>query len=277
MRHLSILTPIVYGTLYVLSLLPRRVLYSTSGLFYIIGWRIFGYRKSTIIQNLSRSFPDKKYSEIDSIADQYARHLFLLFAEWLKSMSESRSSLEKRMIFRNKKLLEGDQNVFLMLGHYGNWECLSILPFITNKPVYAVYKQQTSAVADSLSHKMRKRFGVKLLESRDAARYVLQNKVPSVYIFISDQSPSHLSKVKLSFMNQPTLAFEGVERLVRITKGNVLYTEIAPQDRGRYEISFQKIESQTDITETFFELLEQTINTQPQYWLWSHRRWKHLL
>lgn len=270
-----LLSRLIYTVLYLISLLPIKVLDAICIAVYYLGWKIVGYRRSVIIQNLTRSFPDKKYKEIENISNSHSRYFFSLFAEWVKSLSQSKKSVCRRICFENTELLDGDENVFLLMGHYGNWESLNILPIYTDKTVYAVYKEQHSFIADYFSHKMRNRFGVKLLESKEAARFILQNQTPAIYIFMADQAPQSLSKLELTFLNQSTLALGGVERLVAKTKGRVLYTEVTPTGKGFYKILFSKIGLETEITKEFFSCLQQTISRLPEYWLWSHRRWKH--
>jgi KDO2-lipid IV(A) lauroyltransferase len=246
-------------------------------LVYCIGWKFLGYRKSVIIQNLSKSFPEKKYKEINQLANQYFKHLSRLFAEWLKSLSENRSSVLSRISFENTELLDKSGDLFIIMGHYGNWEAINCLPAACSKPVYAVYKEQSSPLASYLSLKMRCRFGIKLLESNQAARFILKNKTPSIYILITDQSPSPSSKTKLQFMNQPTLVFEGFERLILAKKGSVVYAEVMPEKNTKYSVTFTDINTNANITSGVFSNLEQTIRKNPQYWLWSHRRWKHVV
>lgn len=270
---------IIYCIVYAISLLPLKVLYLLTRIMYSVGWRLLGYRKSVIIQNLTRSFPDSKYKEIDKIANQYVANLCNTMAEWAKSFSESKKAILKRVKIDDNILADTDKDVdlFLTLGHFGNWELLNIIPLVDSRPVYAIYKKQSSKVADFLSHKMRCRFGVKLLESKEAARFILSNHTPSIYIFIADQSPAFTSKVKLQFLNQQTIAFEGVERLAINKNAQILYTEIAPIKRGVYHVSFQKIFDRENIVSSFFKNLELSIKNNPSSWLWSHRRWKHIV
>lgn len=277
MRH--IFYTFIYLIIYLISLLPLKILNGISYIIYLVGWKIIGYRRSIIIQNISRSFPQAKYSQINSIADNYATHLVRIMAEWLKSFSESQTSILKRISLEGQEYLSENQNrdTFLVLGHFGNWEILNIISLLHNRPVYAIYTKQSSKMADFLSHKMRCRFGIQLLEKQDAARYIMANKTPSIYIFIADQSPSHQSKTTLMFLNQQTLVFDGIERLSKHKNGEVLYTEILPHSDNKHIISFKKIDDNRNITNSFFKALESSINTNPHFWLWSHRRWKHTI
>lgn len=266
----------IYTLVYTISLLPLKVLYFFANILYVLGWKIIGYRKNIIIQNLTRSFPLLKYDEINHVANRYAMHLCNLIVEWIKSFSESKESLLSRISVRSKPLADMDKNsdIFLLVGHFGNWELLNIIPLFDSRPVFAVYKKQTSQVADFLSKKMRCRFGLNLIESKEAGRFILSNKTSSIYIFIADQSPALSSKQQFKFLNQQTLAFEGPERLARKKKAQIVYTEILFQKQGEYAISFKEIKSE-HIIRSFFSNLEISIVKNPFYWLWSHRRWKH--
>lgn len=277
MRH--VFYTFIYLIIYVISLLPLKILSGISYIVYLVGWEIIGYRRSVIIQNISRSFPQAKYGQINRIVDNYATHLVRIIAEWLKSFSESQSSILKRVSIEGQECLNENQNrdMFLVSEHFGNWEILNIISLFDNRPVHAIYTKQSSKIADFLSHKMRCRFGVQLLEKRDAVRYIMANKTPSIYIFIADQSPSHYSKKTLIFLNKQTLVFDGIERLSRHKNGEVLYTEILPHSDNKNIISFKKIIDGKNIINSFFKALESSINTYPHFWLWSHRRWKHTI
>ena len=72
----------------------------------------------------------------------------------------------------------------------------------------------------------------------------------------------------------------GTEKLAKRYDSAVVYSEIRRVKRGYYELDATLITenaaetSEMEITEKYVQLLEQTIRRNPQYWLWSHRRWK---
>lgn len=276
----KVISSLVFSLLFLVSLLPLRVLLVFSHLIYFVGYYLVGYRKTTVIQNLSRALPTKQYKEVVHIARKNMLYMCVMMSEWLKFTSKRKSNLRKQISFSNLEVLQNqldkNQNVLLVLGHYGNWEALNILPTFVTQPVYAVYKKLTNPIANNLSARMRGRFGVKLLESTEAARFILRNKHnPSIYIFIADQSPRRKKQPWFRFLNQQTIAFMGIERIARAVKPAILYVEIAPQANNCYNISFTDISDLKPVTEHFFAKLEETIQRAPEYWLWSHRRWKH--
>ena len=74
--------------------------------------------------------------------------------------------------------------------------------------------------------------------------------------------------------------FTGIERIVHSQNQAVVYVDVKRTGRGHYEGEFQVITrdpstmGEFELTDTYFKLMEQTINRAPQYWLWSHNRWK---
>jgi KDO2-lipid IV(A) lauroyltransferase len=53
----------IYIVTYIVSLLPMTFLYAMASFAFFLAYHIIGYRKSVVIQNISRSFPDMKYGE----------------------------------------------------------------------------------------------------------------------------------------------------------------------------------------------------------------------
>ena len=53
--------------LYLVSILPRPLLYLLSDFIYVLVYTIFGYRKKVVTRNLVNAFPDKTTDEIDKI------------------------------------------------------------------------------------------------------------------------------------------------------------------------------------------------------------------
>lgn len=266
---------------YVISLLPETVLHAFFRGAWFVSYYLLQYRQNVIVQNLARSFPSYGYKDTARIAKKNSKHLFALFPQWLKQISISRKTYLKKIKIQNPELLEeiskDDRNCLLVLGHYGNWEYLAALPLFVEKPVYALYKKQRSSVSDFLSVKWRNRFGVRLLESSEAARFMIKHKdQPAIYIQIADQRPPKPTGESFSFMNQKTWAIQGIQRLQPKLNARVCYLEIMPDESktGSYIFSLREITETKEITNRFFECLTDTIEKKPDYWLWSHKRWK---
>lgn len=195
-----------------------------------------------------------------------------------------RRQISQRLVLHNASLIEEYQAqgrpVIIMLGHYGNWECVSLLPPLLHCPVYAVYKPLSNRFFDRLMKRIRSRFGLQLLATDEAPRHLLHRRQPpGAYIFIADQSPPQ-GKHVVDFLHQPTPVITGTERLAKAVDAAVIYAVIRKREARQWEMSFSLITDQPattapfEITHIFNARLERDICQSPAYWLWTHRRWK---
>jgi KDO2-lipid IV(A) lauroyltransferase len=146
---------LVFFPIYLISLLPHTIADATIGRFlYFISYSVFRYRYSVVLQNLSRSLPAKSYGEIQQIAKDYYKHLACMVIEIIKLFSVSSHSLDKRVQLVNTELLlhyhQQNRNIIVVLGHYGNWEYLNILPAQLPFKVNAIYKPLSNMSEDVL-------------------------------------------------------------------------------------------------------------------------------
>ena len=245
-----------------------------------------GYRKTVVIQNITRSFPDKRYGEIHAIVKKFYVCFVYYFAEIIKSVSASGETLNKKIIFENLELIDqfvnSGRSVIACLGHCGNWEMLNFLPYKIRHEVYAVYKPLSSATLNRLMVKVRSRFGMKLIPDRAIIRHIISKKSnPAVYLFLADQCP-HINEEKYRFtlLNQETYVFSGMEKLARTARTAVVYLHITQLSKGSYKVvclpvcSNAESTSDGEITKKYIDLLTENINEEPYGWLWSHKRWK---
>jgi KDO2-lipid IV(A) lauroyltransferase len=262
------------------------VLFVLSDVVYFFFRYMLGYRKSVIYTNLARSFPEKSYSEIKSIATQYYRFFADLFFENIKTLSVSAKKAKDFITFENAEMVteyeKQGQNMVWILGHFGNWEYLSFAGLYFNPKI--AYKQQ-HGVVDRLMRRIRTHYLKSIIiPMQHISRYMLTHQDEQLsYVFIADQSPAPSSKAWTTFLHQDSLFFEGAEKLATRLNHPVFYVEMLRTARGKYKVIFTKICDdpkslpEFEITRRFAALLEQSINRNPQYWLWSHKRWKHKL
>ncbi len=119
---------VTYSLLCIISLLPLPVLYGVSYLFAVLPMRWYGYRRTVIITNLSRSFPDMTYEEIRRTTKEFYLYLGRVIAESVWLLTASERSVLKRFAIENGQVLEtlqkNNQSVIIMIPHMGNWEFL---------------------------------------------------------------------------------------------------------------------------------------------------------
>lgn len=277
---------LLYGIAYVFSLLPMYLLYVVGQFLFFLLYFVVGYRRDVVIQNISRSFPYKKYSEVKAVSKQFYKNLANYFVEILKSISAPLSFYEDKITFKNfeqiKTLVSEGKTILAGMGHMTNWEVLNILPAKENIPATAVYKTQSSSGMNALMQKIRSRFGMQLVTSNDIAKRLLsKSDTNRLFIFIADQSPVYSNEEeKIVFLNQKTQMFNGLEKLALKVDAEVVYLKMTQDKKAHYTVecmylgNAQTLCTKGAITDAYSTCLEQNIIEQPSAWLWTHKRWK---
>ena len=270
----------------VLSLLPFWALFVLSDLLFFILFYVLKYRKAVVEENLSKSFPTKTSAERDIIAKQYFMYLADLIMETIKMVSISAEEAKKRFRILNPELLNHyvsqKRNVCVVAGHYGNWEMANVVGFCTDKKKLVIYKPLTNKIFDEFLNNVRSRFSVIMVPMKGIMRKMVElRNEPSISFYLSDQTPVyHEAKYFTDFLNQKTAVFLGVEKIAKTTNSVVVFSKVTLTKRGYYVCEFiplveepQKTE-EFEITRIHVKFLENIINKTPQYWIWSHKRWK---
>ncbi len=275
------------GLLYLISLLPFWLLYMLSDCFYVLLYYIIKYRRQVVYENLLRAFPEKTEDERRVIEKQYFRHLGDLVVENVKMLTISKKDVLKRVLVPNPELITdifaGGKSVIGALGHYGNWELNGLrFSLLFKERRIIVYKPLSDKYFDKAFINMRARFGVTLVAMKNTMRTLVKYRNErTVTVMVGDQTPSR-SEISYftEFLNQPTAVFLGVEKLAKLTDSAVVFCDIKRLKRGYYQCTFvplftePKLTAEYEITNAHVQYLEQVIRQEPQYWLWSHRRWK---
>ena len=280
----------IYPLIWCLSVLPMRVLYALSSASYYLVFYLFGYRKKVVIQNLRRAFPERSEKELLEIRRKFYRHLCDLIVESLKSLTISEAELKKRFSYVNldyfDALKKTGKSGFIMCGHYASWEWSFMLPSLVPFEGIGVYKRLKNPYFDRLVRKIRGRFEGILVANKEFRQYLNQQDaqgIQTLSMVISDQAPrSDTYKTKLSFMGIESPFFTGTEFIARDLNYALVYLKIEKLKRGYYRGTVVPITEspnelpELEVTRKFLRELEGQIHTAPEYYLWSHKRWKHL-
>ena len=287
---MKILYYLTYAVLWLFSLLPMWVHYLISDGIYVIVYHLVGYRKKLVRKNLSDSFPEKSEAEIIRIEKDFYRWFCDYFVETIKLLTISRQELRRRMVFKGaelvNKLTENGQSCAVYLGHYCNWEWITSLPlWVTPKAQCGqFYHVLENSEFDKLFLKLRQRMGAVCIPMAETLRKLAeyrQQRQPVVIGYISDQVPFWNNIHHwCPFLNHDTPVLTGTERLARSAGHAVFYIDVERPKRGYYVAEFKLIArdpKQTEdyqLTDAYFTLLEASIRRAPQFWLWTHNRWK---
>lgn len=272
------------------ALLSLSLLYRFSSFLFYIFYYLFSYRKKVVRKNLILSFPEKTLAEIIQIEKKFYRHFFDLIVETIKLASIRKADLKKRIQFDEPTLklinqsYQQNENLIFVLGHYGNWEWALqagalFLPF----KQYGLYRPLNNKNFNNFIIDLRQQFGAELISEKQALRRIasIKNDLKNI-AFIADQSPFPELAEWINFLNQDTPIFSGPAKISKMFNYPIIYFTINKIKRGHYLISGEEIfdPKSTDLNELeimklFFKRLEDDIKKQPEYWLWTHKRWKY--
>ena len=273
---------------FIISLLPLWVFYRLSdGLYYLV-YHVVRYRRRVVYANLRSSFPEKSEAEIERIAKDFYSFFCDYIVETLKLFSMGEKNMRKRMKFEGLNQVKEDfangRSVTLYLGHYCNWEWISSLGLHLDEQCGQIYHPLENATLDRLFLYMRGRFKAQSIKMDDTFLTILKWKKEgrkNIVGYIADQVPGYNNiHYWADFLHHDTPVFTGAERISKIMDTAVYYIDVERPRRGYYVARFIKIADSLNehpvffATEQYFRLLEQNIQRVPQYWLWSHKRWK---
>jgi KDO2-lipid IV(A) lauroyltransferase len=275
--------------MWILFILPERVLYLISDLFYVITYRVAGYRKAVVRGNLERSFPEMEAEMIVKVMKKFYHHFCDLMLETAISHFFTPESGLKRISYENPELLDElyrkGKIILGVTAHYGNWEYLSTLPLVTEIPVNAIYKPLKNRYFDRMVIESRSRLGVKVVTMEKITRELIahhRENHPVMSLVLADQRPPYQNiQYWTRFLNQDTPMFLGTEKLSKKLDAAVVFIKIRKASRGHYRVEFQLITDRPEtkapfeITNDHVRILEDMIREAPEYWLWSHKRWKY--
>lgn len=268
------------------KLVPMWLLYFYSDILTFILNHILTYRKKVIYKNLSTSFPEKTEKEIKKIANKFYKHLADLILEGLKGFSMSQKEILKRYkvvdVEGTKHLYENEKNIIFATGHYGNWEWgFRATPLQLYHKSVALFKPLKNKKINEYFRKLRSKDKIQLISIRATARAFYNQNKPFCVVMAGDQNPSNREKaIWVDFLNQPTACLHGIEFYAKRYDTAVVFAEFRKVKRGYYEVHFDQITENPkemadgQITKTFMNKLEKVIRERPEYWLWSHKRWK---
>ena len=274
--------------LQIFRLIPFRVLYVLSDAMAFLLFKIVGYRRKVIVENLRRAFPEKTDLEIQKIVRETYRNLTDVTLETLKSFTAPYPEIERRAICMNPEILNQyldlGKSVILTGSHLGNWEYSGLtMPPQFHGDTVTAYKPLTNKGMDAYINQARSRTGMQMVAMDEVFKAMRKHsEAPTVFILLADQSPSSRKSAHwVNFFGQETASLPGADVLGRKFGMPILYYQVLrTARRGFYEIEFTELcadplaAAEMDITRAFTRRLEADIRAQPEQWLWSHKRWK---
>ena len=280
---------LLYPFFYLIGALPRPW---RRGVAAFLRWGLHDvahYRVKVVRENLRRSFPEKSDEERRGIEDKFYRHLADVFLETILMATISRREIAERVDFINKEQIErytAGRSWISAMAHYGSWEFTTGWGLhSTHDRVLAVYRPLANKTFDRYFRRTRSRFGVDPVAMERVARELVECQRMGQHVavaLIADQNPPRVSENWIRFLGQPTLFFNGMEKLARKFRMPVAFLHMDKfgddHYKGWFEVIYdgEEVLPEGEITRRYVARLEEAIRRRPELWMWSHRRWKHV-
>jgi lauroyl/myristoyl acyltransferase len=280
---------IAYPFLWMISILPFPIFYLLSDVVYFLVYYVIGYRKKTVRANIALALPHLSPEQRLSIEKKSYHHLCDMFMEMTKTMTISLEEMNKRFIITNieviKEYEKKEKSIVLLASHYASWEWLLVLNQKVSYQGVGVYKKISNKYFDKLIRDLRSKYNTQLVTTSKTIPLINHNQkngILSIYGLASDQSPKadrifHWD----SFMGVEVPVHTGAEMLAKRHDLNVIFAKVKKVKRGYYEATLvplsedPKSVSDFGITHAFIKEVEKQIYEAPEYYFWTHKRWKH--
>ena len=280
---------LTFPFLWIISILPFRFFYWFSDFIYLIVYHIIGYRKKTVKYNLALALPHLSSEERLVIEKKSYHHLCDMFLEMIKTMTISSAEMNRRFVVTNIELVKEyekkGKSAILLASHYASWEWLLSINEKTKFKGIGVYKKIANKYFDKLLRDIRSKYNAELVETYKAIPLMAENQkngILSMYGLASDQSPKLNRAFHWdTFMGVEVPVHTGAEMLAKKYDLNVLFVKVKKVKRGFYEATFVPITDNPnsfpdfEITNIFLREVEKQILEAPEYYFWTHKRWKH--
>lgn len=280
---------LVYPLVWLLSKLPMRILYAISDVLFVFVFYVFKYRKKVALDNLDLVFPEKSLEEKKTIAKQFFKHFADSFIETIKAISISKKEILKRYKYKNpevaEKFIKDGRSIAFVSAHQANWEWFASAPLLLNCRAKGAYTSIGNKYFDKVVKDSRERFGFICYASAKTVKAFYEDfkaQKQSIYLLISDQSPQLEHSVYWAAFFGIKVPFHvGAESLSKKFDLVVINSATKKIKRGYYETEFTLIADKPKevdnfgITDKYIELTEHLIKEQPEFYLWSHKRFKH--
>lgn len=280
---------IAFPLLWLISILPFRLFYFLSDIIYVIVYYIVGYRKTTVRENLAMALPHLSDAERKIIEKKSYQHLCDMFLEMVKTLTISSEEMNKRFVITNIELIKEyekkEKSIMLLASHYASWEWLITLNQKISYQGIGVYKKIANNYFDKLVRDIRSKYNTQLIVTSKTIPLISQNqkeKNLSVYGLVSDQSPK-MNRIFHweTFMGIEVPVHTGPEMLSKKYDLNVIFAKVKKVKRGYYEATLIPITDDAksipnfEITHRYIQEVEKQIHEAPEYYFWTHKRWKH--
>jgi KDO2-lipid IV(A) lauroyltransferase len=273
---------------FLLQKLPFFVLYKLADALTFILYRIVGYRKQVVRDNLQQCFPQLNSAEIDNLVYESYRNIADILLEAFKSFGMTADELRARYQISNSDLPNSyaarGQSIIITAAHYANWEWgVKCLPLSLQHYCIATYRPLQNEAIEKYLYGSRTALGMHIYPTRETSLTFERHADQCFAMFMMpDGSPSKIELAHwINFLGRETACIHGPAKHSQTRNLPILFLHLQREKRGYYSGHYQLITDNpqsleaAEITQKIMDAVADEIKLQPANWLWTHRRWKY--
>lgn len=247
-------------------------------------------RKDVVLKNLKTAFPELTNPDIEKLAADHYRNMFLTLVEIIFIEKFSKEDILNLLAENdNRKYLQyvkEGKPVFLLTAHFGNWEIAGLIAGLTSERImYGLYKEQRNNYFTDYINRQRTKFGNKVIPLGTSIKEIFHVLKEGATVGVVGDQRGPKEGMRVNFFNQPTAIYPGTASIALKLNVPILAAFIARTDDYKFKIHWNEIEHQNfegtseekiqQINQTYFNLLEKIIKIYPAQWFWMHNIWKY--
>lgn len=248
-------------------------------------------RKSVVISNLKKAFPDKSEKEISQIAYKNYISVGITFMEIMAFQRMTKEEILGLATVNNLELaqekIRNGKGVILLTAHISNWELGALfMGLVLDKQINVLVKKQRNKYVANWMSTVREKFTNKEIPLGVSIRELYKTLITGGAVgIVGDQRGKKDEGIVVDFFNQPTVTFQGFASLGIKNKVPIIVVLGERLPNGKYLIDIEEInydnlpeklsDQVKELNQRYMTLLENKIRKNPEQWLWMHNIWKY--
>jgi len=272
-----------FGFFFLLTRLPLPFVMRAGRGIGTLMYHVLPKRRKITFTNLKLAFPNLNDLERETLARQTFKHLGMATAEtawmWYRNVEEI-NNIELIGTEHIDAALELGNGVILLQAHFTVLElCGAIVG--ARWPVSAVYYTPKNPLFAKFLYKQRSRHLAGLINNRGIREMIRCLRRGEMVWYSPDQSVSvHHGGIVSHYFGQPALTTSGTARILKMTGATIIpFIPSRAEDGSGYKFAFGpplSLDTSDAIaaTQKVNDELEAHVRTQPEQYLWTHKRFK---
>ena len=270
--------------LFIFRILGLKAASYTGGkIFQIIG-PIFRSKK-LIQSNIKKVFPEIESAQLNKITSSMWNNYGRVFAEYVFMKNFRNNQFNDKIKIIGNDILEeikkNNQKVIFVSGHFSNFELMAMQIEKAGIKLAAIYRPLNNIFVNKIMERIRRKYICKtqIKKGIGGLKELLKlNKDGYSTALMIDQRVSQ--GIKSNFFNEKAYTTTIPAQLVKKFKIPVVPIFIERYEDIKFKmtvfkpIKFDENQTIEDITNQLNKILEKMIISEPNFWIWSHNRWK---